>query len=411
MRVLVLSSVFPNPNQPTLGVFVRERIKRVAGSCEVVVVAPVPWFPFNRLIRGSRSVGIPLRELQDGLEVLHPRVLSVPGILKCLDGLLYAVTVAPFLYRLRRRFAFDLIDAHFAYPDGLAAVLLGRLFRRPVIITLRGSIVRLSGYTFHRPQLRYALRAAARVISVSQSLKTVAASLGIAPERIRVVPNGVDVDRFHPRDPAQARKTLGLPDDRTILLSVGGLNEGKGHHRVVALLPRLLKERPDILYVIVGSERASDTVRPLLNRLVQQAGLADHVLIVGERRHEEIPLWLAASDVFCLATRSEGWANVLLEAIACGRPVVATRVGGNAEVVPSDRLGILVAPEDDDALADAIAEALKRNWNAEAMVDHARRHSWTAAAAAVLEEFRQVLPPSDVRPARVKPSGALKDTS
>ena len=131
MRVLVLSSVFPNFKQPTLGVFVRERMKRVAKECDVVVVAPVPWFPFTSFLR-RQWTGIPPVEEQEGLRVLHPRFLSVPGVLKWLDGVLYAVSLLLFLLRLRKRFAFDLIDAHFAYPDGMAAVLLGRVFRCPV---------------------------------------------------------------------------------------------------------------------------------------------------------------------------------------------------------------------------------------------------------------------------------------
>jgi teichuronic acid biosynthesis glycosyltransferase TuaC len=398
MRVLVLSSVFPNAKQPTLGVFVRERAKRIAPSCELIVVAPTPWFPFNRAIRGPKWSGIPKVEEQEGLTVLHPRFVSVPGILKCLDGVFYALSLAPYLLRLRRRFRFELIDAHFAYPDGMAAVLLGRLFKCPVTITLRGSIVRLSGYVTHRPQLRFALRSATRVLSVSNSLKDVAIKLGIPGHRIRVVPNGVDMSRFHPRDRLEARGRLGLPRDRKILLSVGGLNEGKGHHRVAALLPRLLRAHPNLLYVIVGSERPADTVRPLLERLIARHGLAEHVWIAGERLHGEIPLWLAAADVFCLATRSEGWANVLLEANACGRPVVATRVGGNPEVVPSDELGILVPPDDERALEEAISLALVRTWDPTAMVAHAGRHSWEVAASAVVEEFRRAISPGDTQP-------------
>jgi glycosyltransferase involved in cell wall biosynthesis len=390
MRVLVLSSVFPNPRQPTLGVFVRERMKRVAKRCEVVVVAPRPWFPFDRVVR-PQWCDIPAAEEQDGLRVYHPRVLSVPGTLKFLDGVLYAASLLRFLSELRTRFPFDLIDAHFAYPDGLAGVLLGRAFRCPVVITLRGSIVRLSTYPLHRPQLRFALGRAARVIAVSQSLKGVAVGLGIAPEKVRVIANGVDTTRFYPRDREEARRHLGLPTDRTILLSVGGLNEGKGHHRVAGLLPNLLRHHPDLLFVIVGGERPSDTVRPLLNRLVEQQGLARHVLVAGERPHEEIPFWLASADLLCLATRSEGWANVLLEASACGRPGVTTRVGGNAEVLPDDRFGLLVAPDDDRALEEALLSALRRKWDAAAMVAHARAHSWDQAAGAVLEEFRRLV--------------------
>jgi glycosyltransferase involved in cell wall biosynthesis len=390
MRALVLSSVFPNPKQPALGVFVRERMKRVAKECDVVVVAPVPWFPFTSFLR-PQWTGIPPVEDQDGLRVLHPRFLSVPGVLKWLDGVLYAASLVPFLFRLRKRFPFDLIDAHFAYPDGMAAVLLGRVFRRPVVITLRGSIVRLSRYPLHRPQLGYALRKASRIIAVSQSLKDVALSLGtVSPEKIRVVPNGVDVSRFRPGERAAARRRLGLPPDRTVLLSVGGLNEGKGQHRVVRLLPGLLKQHPDLLYVIVGSERPIDTTRPLLNRLIAEHGLRDHVLIAGECSHDDVPLWLAAADVLCLATRSEGWANVLLEAVACARPVVATRVGGNAEVIPDDRLGLLVPADSDEALELGILAALERSWDEEVLVAHARSHSWESTARAVLDEFRRI---------------------
>ncbi|MFZ1059036.1 MAG: glycosyltransferase family 4 protein [Candidatus Rokuibacteriota bacterium] len=392
MRVLVLSSVFPNPKQPTFGVFIRERVRRVARHCEVVVAAPIPWFPLNGLVRGAQWVGIPKEERQGALRVLHPRFFCVPRYLKWLDALLYASSLLPYLARLRREFPFDVIDAHFAYPDGMAAALLGKAFACPVVITLRGSIVRLATYRLHRPQLRWALGAADRVISVSDSLKRVAVSLGMPPGRIRVIPNGVDPERFFPMDRAEARRGLGLPADRTILLSVGGINEGKGHDRVVALLPTLLRHRPDLLYVIVGGERPGDTARPVLDRTIERQGLQRHVLIAGERPYEEIARWMAAADLFCLATRSEGWANVLLEALACGRPVVSTRVGGNPEIVSSDALGILVSPADDEELGRAILEALDRAWDTDAMVRHARVHSWETAALAVVEEFRRLVP-------------------
>lgn len=392
MRVLVLSSVFPNARQPTLGVFVKERMRRVARYCDLVVVAPIPWFPLNGLVRGPRWTEVPLVERQEGLLVYHPRFFSVPRYLKWLDGLLYFSSLLPFLVRLRREFPFDLIDAHFIYPDGMAAALLGRVFGCPVVITLRGKIVRLSTYPFHRPQLRFALSVATRILSVSKSLKHIAVGLGIPADRIRVVPNGVDAERFFPMDRREARQVLGLPLDRTILLSVGGIKEGKGHHRIVGLLPRLLRHRSDLLYVIVGGEHPGDTFRPVLDRLIRNHGLQEHVLIAGERLHEEIPIWLAASDLFCLATRSEGWANVLLEALACGRPVVTTDVGGNPEIITSNDLGILVPPGDDEALAQGILGALDRQWNTEAMVAHARAYSWETAAFNVLEEFRQLVP-------------------
>ena len=166
MRVLVLSSVFPNVAQPTLGVFVRERVRRVAERCDVVVVAPIPWFPFNGRIRGTHVDEIPAVERMDGVAVHHPRFFCIPRYLKSLDAATYAISLLPYLRRMRSAFPFDLIDAHFAYPDGAAAVMLGKALGVPVMVTLRGSIVRLSGYHLHRPQLRWALSRAERVVAV-----------------------------------------------------------------------------------------------------------------------------------------------------------------------------------------------------------------------------------------------------
>jgi glycosyltransferase involved in cell wall biosynthesis len=392
-RVLVLSSVFPNPRQPAFGVFVRERVRRVARRCEVQVIAPLPWFPMNGLIRGDRWSGIPARETVPGLPPIHhPRFFCIPRHFKQLDGLLYAASLLPVLLRLRQRFPFDVIDAQFDYPDGVGGVVLAKLLRCPVAVTLRGSIVRLAGYPLHRPQLRWALRAADRVISVSRSLKDTAMAIGVPGERIRVISNGVDTERFFPVSRVAAREALGLPLDRRIILSIGGLNEGKGHHHVIEILPALRKRHPDLLYVIVGGGQPGNTYRPVLERMIHDRGLEPHVLLAGERTHDEIPRWMGAADLFCLATRSEGWANVLLEALACGRPVVSTRVGGNAEIVTGDHLGLLAPYGDGPALERTLLDALDRRWEAETLAAHARRHSWDATADQVLEELTRLAP-------------------
>lgn len=399
MRAVVLSSTFPNANQPTLGIFVRERMTALARHCELRVVAPIPWFPANGLIRGSRYVGLAPVEAGGPFPVYHPRVLSIPRYLKCVDGILYAASLARFLVRLRRDFPFDLIDAHFAYPDGLAAVLLGRLLRRPVVVTLRGSIVRLQHYRLHRPQIRWALDHAARVIAVSQSLKDVATDLGVGARHISVIPNGVDLAKFRPKVRSAAREACGLPLDRSIILTVGGIYEGKGQHHVVEALARLSARRPDAVYVMVGEDRRDGYVEGLRER-VARAGLGERVRFAGRKPHDALADWYSAADVFCLATRSEGWANVLLEALACGTPVVATRVGGNAEIVPSDRYGLLVAHGDVPALADALDRAIESRWDRAALAAYAAGHTWDAAASLVVGEFERVLAaaPSIVSP-------------
>lgn len=391
MRVLVISSTFPSVRQPTRGVFVRERVRRLARRCEVVVVAPVPWFPLNRWIRRDRAT-VPLLECQDGLTVYHPRFLSLPRYGKFLDGLLYFLSLIPFVASLRRRFSFEVIDAHFAYPDGMAATLLARLFRRPVVVTLRGSIVRLAGYRLHRPQLRWVLRHADRVVSVSDALRRVAGGIIHDTDRIRVIPNGVDASVFAPMERAEARRLCGLPAEGPILVTVAGIYKGKGQLDVIESLPALARAYPGLLYVMVGSARPGESYLRRLEERVRQLGLGPHVrLLVGTRPHTELVRWFSAADVSVLATRSEGWPNVLLESLACGTPVVASDVGGVPEIVRDGRDGILFPATDTAALTEALRRALGGAWDRDALARRARRFDWNETVERALGELDRAL--------------------
>lgn len=390
MRVLVLTSTFPSSTQPTRGVFVRERIRRLGKRCEVVVVAPVPWFPLNRWIRKERAV-VPAVEHQEGLTVYHPRFFSLPRYGKFLDGAFYYLSLLSFTRRLRRTFPFEVIDAHFAFPDGLGATLLAKTFSCPVVVTLRGTIVRLSGYPLHRPQLRWVLRRADRVTAVSESLAGVAVRLGLPRERVRVIPNGVDTRKFMPMDRGQARRLAGLPEDRQILLTVAGIYEGKGQHTVVEILPALREKYPDLLYVMVGNSRPGEQYRRRLTEAIWRLGLNDHVLVAGPQPHADLARWFSAADVSVLATQSEGWPNVLLESLACGTPAVATRVGGTSEIVRDGQDGILVPYGDPGALGQAIARALDTPWDRNALVKRARAFDWADSVEYALDELNQAL--------------------
>lgn len=392
MRVLVVSSVFPSSSRPTYGVFVRERVRHVATHYEVVVVAPIPWWPFNRWIRGREYVGMPLVERQDGLVVYHPRFLCLPALGKCFDGMLYFLSLLPFIAWIRRRFPFDLIDAHFTYPDGLAGVLLGKAFRRPTVVTVRGPHdVRHAGHILRRTQIAFALKAAASVITVSESLRQFVTSLGVEPERVRVIPNGVDRSRFFPSNRREARERLSLPQNHATLLAVGSLSERKGHHRILEILPELILHRRELLYVVVGESGGGSGYRRRLENLVARHGLCDHVRIVPSRPHDEIRLWMAAADLFCLATSGEGWCNAITEALACGLPVVTTRVDGNAEVVRDGRDGFLVPFWDGPGFRDAVLRALEAPWDRDEIAQRAARGGWDRVADEVVNEFRRVL--------------------
>lgn len=391
MRVLVLSSVFPNSKDPLFGVFVKERIKRCASSCEVVVVAPVAWFPFNRTFRGAKRSVVPSQEIQDEMTVYHPKFFSVPGMCKSLDGVFYFLSVLPLLRRLRREFSFDLIDAHFVYPDGLAACLLAKTFGCPVTITLRGTIGKLAKFFLRRKQIRWALKFATRIFTVSASLRDIAVELGSHREKIQVIPNGVDETLFQRSNQAGARRRLDVPMDRTILLSVGALSLRKGHQRIIEVLPRLVASNPRLLYVVIGGGGAEGDTGPLLRRMSVELALEAHVRLVGPLPHEKIADWLNAADVFCLATSNEGMANVLVEALACGVPVVTTRVGGNAELIADGENGLLVPLGDADALLRALMRAFDTAWDRDRIAAAMIGRTWEAAAAQVIRQWDAAL--------------------
>jgi glycosyltransferase involved in cell wall biosynthesis len=394
LRILTLSSLFPSAVRPMAGLFVRERMTRVGGHVPVTFVSPQPWFPFQSVIRKFRPGYRPepaRYEKQGEFDVYFPRFFALPGALRRLDGLFIALGCLPLLLRLKRSFRFNVIDAHFAYPDGYAASLLGRWLGVPVVVTLRGTE---PGHVLDpalRRRIVSALSGATRVLSVSASLRNVALNLGIPAGRCHVVGNGVDLARFRamPRDAARA--SLGIPADAKVLISVGGLVERKGFHRVIEVLPALVRRFPGLRYLVVGGGSPEGDMGPALRDQVERLGLGGHVLFLGPLAPDDLSTPLSAADAFVLATRNEGWANVFLEAMAIGLPVVATDVGGNREVVADDRLGIIVPFGDSGALANAIAQALESDWDRADITAYARAHSWDRRAAELLVEFEGVV--------------------
>jgi glycosyltransferase involved in cell wall biosynthesis len=405
--LVVFSSLFPSAARPGAGLFIRERMFRVAQHRPLAVVSPQPWFPGQSLIRRLRPgyrPQAPALEIQQGIHVYHPRFLSVPGLLRQFDGWSMALASFGLLRRLKRQGA-RLIDAHFTYPDGEAAIRLGRWLGLPVTITLRGTEVPHSKNLALRSRLSRTLKAAAWVFSVSDSLRRLAIELGAAAEKIEVVGNGVDTARFHPVERTAARQKYGLPLDARVLVSVGALVERKGMHRVIDCLPVLLAQYPDLHYLIVGGASPEGDNRAELTAQVGRLGLAERVHFLGGLPPDELKWALSASDIFVLATRNEGWANVFLEAMACGLPVVTTDVGGNAEVVCHDELGTIVPFGDAAALQQALDTALDKEWDRAAILDYARANQWDKRVAQLLRAFDPLLGKPSV-PIQTTPAAA-----
>lgn len=393
IELVVFSALFPSAVRPGAGPFIRERMFRVARHRPLAVVSPQPWFPGQsliRLLRPGYRPQAPALEIQQGIRVYHPRYFAVPGVLRRFDGWSMALASVGLMRRLKRQGA-RLIDAHFAYPDGEAATRLGRWLRLPVTITLRGTEVPHSRNPVLRPRLARTLKAAARVFSVSDSLRRLAIELGAATEKTEVVGNGVDTARFHPVDRVAARQKYGLPQDAKVLVSVGALVPRKGMHRVIEVMPALIGQHPDLHYLIVGGASPEGDNRAELTAQVARLGLAGRVHFLGALPPDELKWPLSAAGVFVLATRNEGWANVFLEAMACGLPVVTTDVGGNAEVVCRAELGSIVPFGDGAALQQALDAALDKDWDRAAILDYARANQWDTRVTQLLRALAPLL--------------------
>jgi glycosyltransferase involved in cell wall biosynthesis len=353
LRLLTFSTLYPSAARPSHGVFVENRLRQLVGSGRVTstVLAPVPWFPSTNARFGdwARLAATPRRETRHGLSVLHPRFPVIPRVGMTLAPYLLYHAMVPVLRRLLVEVGpFDAIDAHYVYPDGVAAVWLGQKFRLPVVVTARGTDLSLiPRYRLPRLLIGQVIRDAAALITVSAALKDAFVALGAPPAKVTVLRNGVDIGLFRPpADRALLRESLGFR--RPTLISVGLLIERKGHHRTIEAMTRL----PDFDLVIVGAGPEQQRLVALIARL----GLGDRVRLLGAHPHETLAELYGAADASVLSSSREGWANVLLESMACGTPVVASNIWGNPEVVRGIAAGVIT----DDNTPEGIAGGVRR---------------------------------------------------
>lgn len=384
LRLVVFSSLFPSSVRPNAGLFVRERMFRVAKFTDLVVISPVPWFPGQSVIRWFKPNYRPMPEKveqQQGISVYFPRFLSIPGLFRQWDGKMMARSAEKIIKRLDKEQHVDVIDSHFSYPDGYAATLLGKALNKPVTVTLRGTELPHSLDPVKRKLLLETWDRAEHMICVADSLRQLAVSLGADASKFSVVGNGVDTDKFSPISQVTAREQLGIPAQTKVLITVGGLVKRKGFHRVIACLPELLKSYPDLVYLVVGGASAEGNNEAELKQQVKSLGLEQQVRFLGPLAPAQLSVPLSAADAFVLATANEGWANVILESMACGTPVIATDVGGNKEVINDTQLGEIVPFDDHQALCSALDAALAKHWDRQHIQNYAQANHWDTRMA------------------------------
>ncbi len=338
IRLLTFSTLFPHAARPNHGIFVENRLRHLVASGQATsfVLAPVPWFPGRSEWFGDWAVNAraPIAETRHGLAIRHPRYPVIPRLgMSIAPWILYQAMVPHVSRLLTEGHSFDAIDAHYIYPDGVAASWLGRRFGLPVVMTARGTDVNLiPSYRVPRRLIEGAIRDASALIAVSTALKDVLVELGAPDEKVTVLRNGVETGLFRPpENRPMIRSRLGLK--RRVLISVGALIERKGHHRTIEAMRQL----SDFELIIVGE----GPERQRLGTLIGDYGVADRVRLLGARPHTELPELYGAADASVLASSREGCANVLLEFMACGTPVVAANVWGNPEVVNAPAGGLI----------------------------------------------------------------------
>lgn len=392
IKAVVFSTLYPSSARPLHGVFVETRLRELLRTREVQakVVAPVPWFwsTHERHGRYAEMAVTPRREDHNGIDVLHPRFVALPKVGMTLAPLLLALGARPALAQLQREgFDFDLIDAHYYYPDGVAAALLSSWFGKPMCVTARGTDVNLiPQHWLPRRFIRWAGARAAASIGVSAALVQRLRDLGFDPARLHLMRNGVDCDRFQPLDKLRMRAELGLPAG-PVVLTVGNLHEHKGQRLALEAHALLLERWPDAHLAIIG--QGPD--RALLEQRAAAAGMADRVTFAGTVPNADMSRWYSAADVLVLASSREGWPNVLLEAMACGLPVVASAVGGVPEIVQHEGVGRVVGERNPRAFADAVAALLVQCPKAADVRRYAQQFSWQQTSQDQLRLFESMV--------------------
>ena len=390
-RVLSLSCVYPNPQDPALGVFVRSRLLHLSRIVELKAVAPIPWIDYAKAsgLRPGRR-GIAFRSREEALEVFYPAWIYPPGG-HTINSLFLFLRLLPLVRGIRKTFDFQLIDAHFGFPDGIAAALLARAVGVPFTVTLRGNETMHARYPQRRKWIAWSLKRASRVVTVSEALGRFALEQGVPQERIRTIPNGIDPAVFYPRDSALCRRELGLPAQGRLILSAGSLIERKGHHRVVRALAALRQKGTDVRLIIAGGPGREGRYEQELRTLIDQLGLVERVILLGEIPPEKLASVMCASDLLCLASTREGWPNVVHEALACGTPVVATNVGAVAEMISSAQIGLVVPVGDGQALEHALLQAFAQDWDREKISAAGRSRTWESVASEIVCELEGIL--------------------
>lgn len=386
--ILAISSLYPRPARPLFGIFNYQALRELSSIARLSLISPVSWIDRVRdhlspgTVRGGAGES-PAGSASDPAPH-YSTYFTIPFAGRGMNGYFQYRSMLPAARRMHARSAFEFILSYWVYPDGYAAHLLSRSLGIPYAVVALGSDLNIMGHSPQtRAHVRTALGGAARVLSVSEALRNEALAQGAARERCRVVPNGIDPARFARRPRDEIRDRLGIARDERVIVFIGNLEPIKGVDILLDALSRIDENRPSA--IIIGGGRH----RRAFERRADELKLAGTVTFTGPVPHEDAALFLNAADFLVLPSRFEGCPNVILEALACGTPVIASAVGGIPELVTRPEQGILVPPEAPADLARAIEAGFSRDWPRDDIARTSTR-TWSDVARetlAIIEEY------------------------
>ena len=387
IKVLLFSTLFPSTARPVHGIFVESRLRHLieTNQIEVRVVAPVPWFPSTSSFFGrwAQIAKTPSNDFYHNFIVEYPRYPIIPKFGMSLVPFLIALFCLPTIIKIYKEYKFDLIDAHYYYPDGVAAAIISKVFRKPLVITARGTDINLiPKYIIPRILIKWAAKTTNVSIAVCQALANQLKLLGVSSNSIYVLQNGVDLNLFHPINPEIAREKLGIDSGRW-LLSVGWLTERKGHDIAI----RALVQLTDFKLVLIGE---GELFKYLYN-LADELGVSNRVKFIGSVSQNSLAYWYSAVDALVLCSSREGWANVLLESMACGTPVIATSIWGTPEIVRDPDVGRLMMDRTPESLVKCVHDLFDHYPQRSVVRKYAEHFSWVETTNGQLNIFRKII--------------------
>lgn len=384
--------MYPSIFNEVGGIFVHQQVKELQKQgCEVKVISPVPWTPFPIKYfskKWKKYSKIPQKAIWEGIEVYYPRYFTLSGdSFHIMKGLLMPCTMRNFVKRNLTN-DFDIIHAHItSFHMGWLGKSLKERFNKKLVITVHGSKSTYPSERIRKIFIKKVFNTADKIIAVSNCLKDRVLKYGIDKGKVIVIGNGVDLKIFHPINRNEVRAILGLPMGDKIILNVASLSKIKGQTNLISAFSKVKKSFSKTVLVIVGGGE----LKQELKRKAREEGVEDSIRFVGPQPHGKIPLWLNAADLFVLSSFNEGMPVSLIEAIACGKPVIATKVGGIPEVICSENYGILVEPGNPTQLYNAIIKAFKKDWRENEIAKYGAKFTWENVAKSLQNLYMNLL--------------------